>query len=432
MASSSGWSRREVLAAVAAGAVVPKALLADQGGFSLKNATLLLHTGQRVEGAGVRVEGGVVVELGVGVGGADAVDVGGDWIAPGFTDAGCTLGLVEVGLEQASHDDDEGSAAVTPDARVWDGYNPRSALIPVARVNGITTALVHPEPHGLVTGQAALMRLTGDSVREATALAPAALCVNLGRAGTVKGQAGAPASRMGVAMQLRALFDAVKLPEDGEAAGRKGKKKGAGEAIKPDDELSAIDRVWRQARRGELPVLLHAERADDIVMAIDLCAAYGLRGVLLGGAEAWLVARELADAQLPVLLGPVTIQPDSFEHLHTRYEAAAVLHAAGVRFAFRSGGSPHFARTLPSSAAVAVANGLPFEAAIPALTATASSIFGLEGAGRLEVGAEATFFRVAGDPLQPRYPVRQVWIQGAPTSMETRQTRLAEAFRELR
>lgn len=434
MSGRDGISRRSALAglgALAAASVLPRPARAEAS-FSIRGATLLTHEGRRLDDHGLRVEQGKIVEIAPSARlGADAIDLGGAWLVPGFTDAGCRVGLVEVDLEKATRDDDESTDAVTADARVRDGYNPRSEVIPVTRANGITSVLVHPTTRNLISGQAALFRTTGETVDEALVLAPAALCINLGHAATGTGRSGAPATRMGVGMKLRELFDGVELPDKGEDKGKKRKGKDEGKKVKPDDEIKPKERVLRDLLRGELPALLQAERADDVLFAIDLAKTWKLNAILLGGAEAHLVAGALADAGIPAFLGPLTVQPDDFEHLHARYDNAARLHKAGVRLAFRTGAA-HFSRGLPTSAGVAVAHGLPFEAAITALTVGPWAALGLDGKGRMEQGAEATFFAVDGDPLQPRNDVRRMWIAGREVSLETRQSRLYQAFRALR
>jgi imidazolonepropionase-like amidohydrolase len=228
----------------------------------------------------------------------------------------------------------------------------------------------------------------------------------------------------------------VKLPEDQEPRKdekhrRKADSQQERPKVEPDERVSAAERTLRELRRGRIPALLRAERADDLLCGMDLARTYGLKPILLGGAEAGLVAREIAEAGVPLFLGPLTAQPDGFEQLAARYDNAAVLHRAGVRLAFRTGAA-HSARLLPQQAAVAVAHGLPWEAAVHGLSAAAWEILGIPGMGRLEVGAEATFFLADGDPLQPRHAVRRAWIAGQEVSLQTRQTRLYEAFRTLR
>lgn len=391
--------------------------------FTLCNATVVRADGSRLAASGIRVEAGRVVEVGPAV--TSGVDVGGRWIVPGFTDAGCTVGMVEIGAESATNDSSEGSDAVVPDARAIDAYNPLSDVIGVTRAYGITTALIHPQPNRLVAGQAALVHTRGRTRAAAEVQAPAALVVCLGGAG--RGEQG-PSSRMGVQARLRALFAAVELPEP-PAEGRRRKKNG-GEPPTEDGDLSPVDLVWRRALQGKLPVLFKAERADDILVAVALAREWGLRAALLGGAEAWIVAEELAEAEMPALIGPVTAQPGSFEHPHARYDNAAMLHRRGVPFGFRTG-SAHFSRGLSTSAGVAVAHGLPWEAAVQALTRAPGEILGIEGVGRIAPGSPATFFVSDGDPLQPRHAVRRVWIGGEEQRMDHRQRRLFERFREL-
>ena len=425
-------SRRKLLGLLAAGVAAPQVGRAGldgwlpassplQGTFTLSGATVLSHTGQRLTG-GVRVEDGIIVEVGAGVSGGE--DLGGAWLVPGFVDAGCTVGLAEIPMEESTRDDNESSDAVTPDARVVDAYNALSAVVPVTRAAGILAALVHPSTSGLISGQAALMQLAGLTAGEAVLAAPAALCINLGRAGTTNGLK----TRMGVAMRLREIFDEIDAPAAPSDKPQRLWRRRADE--EDDDDLSAVDRIYAQVRAGEVLALIKAERVDDILAALELMKTYALRGALLGCAEGHLVAQQIADAGVPVLLGPITTQPSSFEHPHAVYENPAILHAAGVKLALRSG-SNHFARGLPTSAGVAVAHGLPFAAAITALTASAGEILGVEGLSRMEEGAPASFFISDGDPLQPRSAVRQVWIGGRQASLQTRQTRLWKQYQTL-
>lgn len=432
------WTRRRALGLLAAAGLAPRLARAseeqpadlagwggDPGSFTLSNATLLLHDGSVLPGAGLRVEDGLVVELGTGVRGGE--DLGGAWLCPGMVDAGTHLGLVEIGLEGETHDDSE-PAAVSPDARVWDAYNPLSDLLPVTRAYGVTHSVVTPGWGRLVSGQAAVFRHVGRTVDEALVQAPVGLCVGLGRA---TGGEGGPKSRMGVAMQLRAILSVVEPPEEEPEEPPRKRRKAREEDPGEDEKKPPADRVWEQLRARKLKVLFKAERADDLLTAVRLAEELELDAVIVGGAEAWVVVDELARSGVPLLLGPVTVQPSSFEHLHARYDNAARLHAAGVRFALRTASS-HNSRLLPVEAGLAVAHGLPHAAAMHAVTAAAGEILGVPGLGRLEVGLPATLVQVAGDPLQPRYPVQRVWIDGRPTSMQHRQQRLYEAFKVLR
>jgi imidazolonepropionase-like amidohydrolase len=158
-----------------------------------------------------------------------------------------------------------------------------------------------------------------------------------------------------------------------------------------------------------------------------------MRAVIAGGAEAWLVARELAQAQVPVLVDPLVNLPGSFDQLGARLDNAARLHAAGVTFAFsQSGDATHNARKVRQLAGNAVANGLPWDAALAALTANPARIFGLADRGRIEPGQRADLVLWSGDPLEVTTYAEQVWIDGAPVDPRTRQTELRDRYLKAR
>ena len=405
------WTRRGFLVAAAAVGLAPKTLWAStEQVFS--NATLVMPDGSTQQG-GLRVKDGVIEALGSEVIGG--TDLQGRWIVPGFTDAGCRLGLLEVGLESGTHDT-SANQSLALDARALDGYNPRSDLIPVARVNGITQVLLNPKSSGMIPGQAALMRTAGSQLSEVVLAAPVGLCMNLGRAG--QGHDG-PSSRIELMMEWRKWF------EDNPKPGEDKKKK-----KKDEDDGETDGEVAKNLRSGKLLALVRADRADDIERALDLIVDHELNAALVGCIEGHLVANRIAEAEVPVILGPLDAQPSSFQHPHARYENPAILDAAGIQLAFRSGDA-HQVRKLPTLAGLAVAHGLPWASAIRALTVNPMDILGQPTLGRLSVGAEATFFVAEGDPLQPRHQVYDVFIQGQRTDMQTRQTKLNDAFKEL-
>lgn len=407
-------SRRAFVAAAAAMACAGRARA--EGGFSLRNARLVLGDGTEITG-GIRVEGGKIVEVGAGV--TTGEDLGGQTVHPGFWECGSGLGLHEIDLEGETHDDAEASDSILPQARVVDGYNPASRLIPVARQFGVLGGLVLPSG-GLVGGQAAWMRFAGESVADATLAAPAGIVFNLGHAGT-GGLPNQPKTRIGVAMKIRDLLDANKPPEPA----KKGKKPG-----KAEEPPTRAQQALRGLRKRELRAIFVANRADDILTALDLAKEFQLDAVLLGCVEGHKVARRIAEAGFPVLVGPVTAQPDSFEHLDAVYENAALLAKAGVRFGLRQGGT-HNIRDLTAEACVAVANGLAREEAVAATMGNGPGFWGLP-VGLLKEGYEANFVRCDGDPLQPRTRTTGVWVRGVAMPLVSHQTQLLERFRELK
>lgn len=408
----------------------------SQQSFSLRNGTILDGDGSKRAG-GVRVEAGKIVEIGELKSGDD---LGGAILFPGFFDGGTPVGLWEVDLEATTHDESESSDAMVPAASVLDAYNALSVVIPVARRQGVLGALCTPIG-GLVSGQAAWMRFAGDRTSEATMVGSAGLMVNLGRGGT-GGLPNQPKSRMGVMMKLREVLDAHKLPDDPHAgcteAEKSAKKcesnlckKGKASKGEKPPEFTRAQKVWHQVRRRELKLILAANRADDILSGIALAKEYDLDVALMGIAEGHLVAKDIAEAGIPAIVGPITIQPSGWDSFHAKYENAAILHAAGVPLILRAG-TPHNLRELPTETGVAVAHGLPYEAAIAASCGyNAAKVWKQLPIGSIRVGASATFVVANGDPIQPRTRMSRAWIAGREVSLRSRQIDLFERFRSL-
>jgi imidazolonepropionase-like amidohydrolase len=182
---------------------------------------------------------------------------------------------------------------------------------------------------------------------------------------------------------------------------------------------------------GQAPVVFHADWADQIADALDFAHEQGLRALIAGGQEAWKLADRLALADVPVLLGPVLALPSGpDEPYDAPFANAALLHRAGVRFAFRSNESAS-ARDLPYHAGMAVAFGLPEDAALRALTADAADILGLaDEIGTLAPGKRADVIVTDGSPLQVRTQLLHLFIGGRDVGLETRHTQLYERYRQ--
>lgn len=180
---------------------------------------------------------------------------------------------------------------------------------------------------------------------------------------------------------------------------------------------------------------MHVDRAADISRAIAFARGNGFQPVIVGGAESWLVADELAAARAAVILDPLVNLPASFDTLGARLDNAALLHRAGVLIAF----SMSYGTAVPSAtfearkvrqlAGNAVAQGLDWSAALAALTVNPARIFGLDDSrGTLAVGKVADLVLWSGDPLEVTSAADQVWIDGRAVEMRSRQTRLRDRY----
>ena len=168
---------------------------------------------------------------------------------------------------------------------------------------------------------------------------------------------------------------------------------------------------------------------DDILTAIRLADEFKLHLILSHAAEGYKVADLLASKKIPVILGPITTQPDRIETLGAIYENAALLNDAGVKIAIQTDRT-NDARTLPWEAGLAVAYGLPWDAALRSVTLSPAEIFGVaDRLGSLEPGKRADLIVTTGDPFQPLTQVKHLFIRGKEISLRTRQDELADKYR---
>jgi len=181
----------------------------------------------------------------------------------------------------------------------------------------------------------------------------------------------------------------------------------------------------------EMPLVLSVERASDIVAALKLADDYGLQLLILGGAEAHLVAAELASRAVPVLIDPSRNLPQHFETLHVHRDGVQTLIKAGVRFAFINSADygTHNARNLRQLAGIAAANGLSQDAALAAITLQPAEILGLSNVlGSIEPGKLADLVLWDNDPLEVTSAPKSVWIDGRAMPMVSRQTLLRDRY----
>lgn len=375
-----------------------------------------------LENADVLVRDGWIEQVGPGLAAppeATVIEAEGRALTPGLFAGLTAIGLEEVSLEASTVDEHLVLGAPAwqmqwrPEFDVTIAYNPRSVLVPVARVEGLTWTVLAPgSPSGgsLLAGQGAAVSLSGafDAVLDGSRT----LFINIG--GDVL-----PLSGGSRAAQFMLLEQAVR------EAGTRG-------PVQPGALLQTTGRevLARYLKGGR--VVFHVHRAADIRQALAFARRHGMRPVIAGGAEAWLVAEELANADVPVLLNPLENLPASFDRIGARLDNAALLHAAGVRIAFtQENDASHNARKIRQLAGNAVAHGLPWDAALAALTANPAEIFGLGMShGRIEPGLAADLVLWSGDPLEVTSAADQVWIAGRPVDMRSRQTELRDRYLE--
>ena len=331
-------------------------------------------------------------------------------VTPGLIDAHTVVGLS--GYLNQPHDQDqvERTAALQPDLRAIDAYNPQERLVEWVRSHGVTTMHTGHGPGVLVSGQTMIVKSRGRTVDEAVMVPEAMIAVTIGESAreATKG----PGTRAKMVALLRT--ELIKAQEYDR------KRETATEDKKParDLRLEALARVLKR----EVPLLVTVHRAQDIMSALRVAKEFSVRLVLDGAAEAFLVLDQIKEAGVPVIVHP-TMARSGGETENLSMETAAKLKKAGIPFAFQSGFESYVPKTrvVLYEAGVAAANGLTFDEALAAATLDAARLLGIsDRVGSLEPGKDGDAVLYDGDPFEYTSHVVGVVIQGEVVSQELR------------
>jgi Amidohydrolase family len=407
-------ARTLVLGVLACGMVTAHAqsiLIRDATVHTLGAAGVLEHTD-------ILIHDGRIAELGphlAAPAGAQVIEAAGRPVTPGFFGGIGHMGMEEIGQEPSVADYALNLGAMRPEFDVSLAFDPDSTVLGVNRTRGVTFSQLAPsseaghkgEGGSIVSGEGALARLDGSLA------APHALFIETG--GGANSLSGG--SRAAQFMLLEQAIGEVRQPK----------------LMLANDErlLTPAGRsVFASYLSGGGRIVFDSNRAADIRRIIELARREHLRVAIRGGAEAWRVAPELAAAGMPVLLDPLVDLPDTFDSVGSTLENAARLQRAGVKIAFSfDDPQPHSMFKLRQGAGVAVAHGLPFEAALAAMTRNPAEIFGVaDRNGSIESGRIADLVVWSGDPLEVTTLADEVFIQGVRQQMRSRQTELRDRY----
>lgn len=406
---------------------------AAQGTWALVGGDVETMTSGRIAGGTVVIVDGTITAVGRDVAvpeGAEVIDCRGLTIYPGFFDAGTQLGLIEIGAVEESRDESE-MGEITPHARALTAVNPNSVSIPVTRVSGVTTALSSPRG-GLLPGTASVINLFGYTPQQMS-LGADALVVNF----PGKGRGGWWDRRTDEEREKEWREKLATLDEVWQQATVFARIDSAGRA----EGRARVDRTYDNtapyeammpAIRGEIPVLIEVNRAEDIDSALSFIRRHAiLRPVFTGVREGWRVADRIAEAGIPCIVGPVLAIPTRESDRYDKaYANPGLLAAAGVRVALRTNDSENV-RNLPFNAGFAVTHGMEPTTALRAVTLTPAEIFGLDDRiGSIEPGKQGTLFAIDGDPFETTSRPHYLFIGGWNVPLESRHTHLYSEFLE--
>jgi hypothetical protein len=397
-------------------AVVTVATAAPAQEILIRNAKVYTVSDGVIDKTDVFVRDGRIVAIGENLKaspGVTLVEAHGQPLTPGIFGGLSQIGVNEISGEPSTVDDKltfkapDAQQQWRPEFDITLAFDPQSTLVPVARIEGITWTVLTPiAGDTIMAGQGAAVTLDGRP--DAVLSNSRALFLSFGG----QGKKLSGGSRAGLYMLL-------------DQAMRETHSKG------PPGERTLLHPAGRDVLSHYLSggrVVFEVERASDILEVITIAHKEGMKPIVFGGDEAWRVARQLAGAHVPVILNPLQDLPYDFDRLGSRLDNAALLQRAGVLIAF-SPNDGHDARTIRQLAGNAVAHGLPWDAALAAITKNPADIFGLGGThGRIATGQSADLVLWDGDPLEITTTATQVWINGRAIEMRSRQTELRDRY----
>ena len=401
--------------------------------LALVGGTVHTVSGPTLENGTVVIENGRIVAVGAGLAppaGARVIQVSGKHVYPGLIASNSVLGLTEIESVRGTNDYEE-TGDINPNIRSEVQINPDSDLLPVARVNGVTSALIVPQG-GALAGTSALIHLDGWTAEDMTVRAPLALHINWpnmtpvrSRFNPVSDEDQKKARDLAIENLKKAFGDARAYWQAHDAEGRSG--------IPRHDRDVKWDAMAR-ALKGEIPVIIRAGALNQIRAALRFVDEEKLpRVILMDGDDAWRIADEINARHIAVITdGTLGVPRHRFDAYDENFSVPAKLLAAGIPFCISDGGSTFGAmnaRNLAYNAGMAAAFGLPRDEALRSITLSPAQILGVsDRLGSIEPGKNADLMVTDGDPLEITTRVEQVWIAGKRMPMENRQTRLFEKY----
>ena len=364
------------------------------------------------------IENGKITAVGANVSpppDADIVDAQGKTITPGLVASNTSIGTVEISGGADAAEMGSGSNRVTAGYDVQYAINPYSSPFAVTRQGGVTRAIVTPG---------------GGDASLGTRYAGQAAIIHLGegpdilmrpKTGVVWSLGAAESGRGAAFVQFQEELEDVRQYSRRPASFRQG-------------ELRARD--WSEAdlnalvpvAEGRTPVVASVDRASDILALLDVAARQKLRLILVGASEGWLAAEKIAGAGVPVILDVTENLPSNFDQIGTSLENARRLHEAGVTLVIQGKRTGHEAGQLRYFAGIAVAHGLPYAAALKAVTVNPARVWGEKNFGALAVGQEADLALWEGDPFEPLTELSALYIRGERQTLRSRQNLLEEKY----
>ena len=368
----------------------------------LKNGNVMTMAGPAFVGD-VAIENGKIVAVGQSLSYSDAEvrDVTGMTVMPGIVDPHCHIGMWEDAMGFEGADGNECTNPITPELRAIDAINPYDRCFEEAVAGGVTTCVTGPGSANVIGGQFVAIKTHGDSVEDMALRFPVAVKAAFGEnpKRVYNGKNQTPSTRMATAALMRkALIEAQEYNEKLE--------RGKADPEKMPERNLGKEILARVIRR-ELPMKIHAHRADDILTAIRICREFKLRYTLDHCTEGYLITDKLKEALSEdcegIIVGPLLTDRSKIELKNLSFKAPKVLEQAGIEYAMMTDHPVTPEQYLPICTAIAVREGASEEGALKAITINAAKITGIaDRVGSIEVGKDADIAVFSGHPFDFR------------------------------
>ena len=379
----------------------------------LKNGTVFAGEDMnKLEGYDVLIKEGKIVSIDKSIEFESdvVINLEGKILTPGFIAPFSHMGLIEIEMIPETRDDS--SSLYTAGFSISHSFNPASTLIPYNLNGGITTAISAPQSWRLFKGLGSAFSLSGKPgsiVKKDLAL--------FASLDTGKESKSANILLVQDSLKLARIFDEKSdfefnnnIPDSIKYSRR---------------DLLSLKRVANK----EIPLVISADRASDLIALIEFSKAENIKLVIMGASEGWMVAQELSEANIPVIIEPINNLPSSFDKLGSKLENASILQEKGVKILINSDRyETHNAHLSRQGAGTAVSYGLPWNEAIKALTYNIASTFGLNGKGAIKEGFDADLIIWDSDPLEVTSFPDKIYIEGELMSPETRSKMLRDRY----
>lgn len=385
----------------------------------IKNATIYDGVKNIPFEGNILIENGTIKRISSANMQADfVIDASGMIVTPGIIGTDTNIGIVEIGALSVTRDDSSDIYSIG--FSIHDAFNPKSTLIPWNRSNGVTSALSLPQnTSSPIGGLGSYFLLDGEL--DITSNKDIVMIGNVG--GSSNKSRAETFSVMDDLLSFASSINARDLSSDSDIADLI-----EGSPIADFMELHPRDvKALFKLVNDNLPLIISTHRASDILKLIELKEKYSLNLIIKGAQDASLVASQIAESNIPLIINPINNIPDSFDELASNIQMASRLEKKGINLMFNTPRSHNF-HLVRQGAGVAVANGMSYEAAIKAITSTPANVFNIDQRGEIKTGYFADIVIWDADPLEPSSMPEYVFINGKAIDLTTRSSRLRDRY----